>query len=341
MEFYIERFIPKLRIHCKFKGDLIASRGYEIYRSKDLGKNWEFLNALPINRYKNLISRHLFARRLLRTNISIIKVIDNNNVLIGCDRELFLSDLNFSTFHSMNIPIRSFQFLRNSICISPKYVYYGEYFPNLFGDNVLIYRSENGVYWNAVYSFEKNAIRHIHLIQYDKFSNRIWFSSGDKDKECILGNCNYDFSDIKIIGKGELKWRCLDLFFSNRNVYWGTDNPSGKNYLISYNRYSKQIRKLSEFPGPIYHLIKFEQGFLIITQTERGKGELSHNSHLWFSRNLGDEWIECLSYKKDWLPNIFGFGFLHFGAACKDKVFLSGSGLNGVDDKSLVLKFEN
>jgi hypothetical protein len=339
MKLNIEKIIPNLRIHTIIDESLIASYGYKIYSSKDYGKTWIFCNKLPVRYYKQFISKNRMISRLLRMGISQIKQILGDKLLICCIGNIFLSDLSFSYFTKVDIPIRFFQLLDHSICVTPEYIYYGEYFPNLKRKEVNIFRSKNGLDWEIVYSFPEKSIKHIHVLQYDTFLNKIWFSTGDADNECILGFADLNFSNLTIIGKGDQKWRTLEFVFSEDNVIWGMDAPLVQSKLISYNRKSKTVEEIYDFNGPIYNIKKLDKGFIVGTATEGGKGEKYNKAYLCYSSNLLD-WSECISYEKDVFPNIFGFGRLLLCDGMKENIFFSGSSLKEIDNKLVLCKIE-
>ena len=134
----VERTIPNLRIHMLINGFLVASCGCRLYKSGDNEKTWQVCNKLPRQYYKRYLSKNRVISRLLRIGISQVKQISKDKLLICCDANLFLSDLSLSHFERVSIPSRFFQLLDNSICVTPKYIYYGEYFPNFRGKGVNI-----------------------------------------------------------------------------------------------------------------------------------------------------------------------------------------------------------
>lgn len=339
MRLIIEKIIPNLRIHTIISGSLVASCGYKIYKSEDGGETWKFCNKLPVQCYKQFLSKNRMVSRLSRMGISQIKQIFEDKLLICCDRNMFLSDLSFSYFKRVNIPIRFFQLLDRSICVTPEYIYYGEYFPNFRRKEVNIFRSKDGLDWEIIHSFPESSIRHVHLVQYDLFSNKIWFSTGDDDHECILGFTDLDFSNMTIIGRNNQKWRTLELVFSEDCVFWATETPLDQSVLLSYNRKSKNVEKIFDFDGPIYNLKKLDKGFILATAAEGLKGEWDNRAHLWYSCNLYD-WIDCISYEKDIFPRPFGFGRLLLCDNMKEKILFSGLGLKEIDNKLLVCKIE-
>lgn len=339
MRLSIERIISNFRFHIIFNNIIIASKGYKIYISKDLGETWEFRNELPVRLNKRLCSNARIIARLLRNGITKIAKIGGNRLLICCDREMYLSDLDFNSFERINVPTRFFQLLDNNICITKKYVYYGEYFPNNARYKVNIYLTIDGVEWEKIYSFPRKSIRHIHLLQYDPFSDRIWFSTGDLGAECMLGNANHDFSNVEIIGANDQKWRCTEIIFNRENLLWGTEDPSGTNWILSLDRANLNLYKIQEVFGVVYNIIKLGSKYMLITANERG--EWDKRSHIWCASDSTNGWRDCMSFEKDRYPCIFGFGRLFFGFSLNDRIFLTGQALKGFDNSAIVLRLQD
>jgi hypothetical protein len=340
MDITRETVSPHLRIHTIIDGTLISSRGYSIIKSKDFGKSWLLSSALPVSTLNLFLSKSRIISRALRLGIHQIKQIHNGKILIACDNGFFLSDPSLSSFKRINLNSHSFQLLDNNICVTPKFTYIGEYIFNFKKNKVNIFRTENGENWDIVYSFPKNSIKHIHLLQFDPFSQKIWFSTGDKDSECLLGYANDDFSEVEVVGSNHQDWRCLELLFTPEKMYWGTDNPDGQNGLISFDRHSHSIRRIAQFNGPIYNLKCFSAGYIIVTATEGGVGEWDNRAHVWYSADIEKlPWKECISYEKDWMPFIFGFGRLLCGATFNNSISFCGLALKKLDGISIILSF--
>ena len=82
-------------------------------------------------------------------------------------------------------------------------IYFGEYFSNIDKKPVNIYKSnDNGISWSIAYTFKANEINHIHGIFIDKYSDKVWFVTGDRDQECIIGFTRNGFKSIKIVFRG-------------------------------------------------------------------------------------------------------------------------------------------
>jgi len=337
MKFKVEKVVPNLRLHTIINESLVASYGYRIYKSNDNGKTWEYCNRLPVQYYKQFLSKNRLVCRLLRLGISQIRQIFEDKLLICCDKGMFLSDRSFSRFQRTDVPSRFFQLLDNSLCVTPECVYYGEYIPNSKRGEVNIFRTGNGVHWETIYSFPSRKIKHIHTLQFDPFSNKIWFSTGDANVECMLGFADLDFSSLTIIGKNSQKWRCLEFLFTEESVYWGTDTPLTQNELLSYSREDETVAKVADFNGPIYNLRSIgSAGYTIVTAVEGGRGECDNKAHLWHSTNLHD-WEDCISFEKDSLPNLFGYGRLSLAENMREQMILTGSALKGANNGLLFL----
>ncbi len=335
MELKIDNRIPGLRAHTIIDRRIIASKNYSIYEFNLEDNELRFRNTLPVNQIKKFLSNSNLASKIFRLGISQIKKYQDK-VLIGSNSGLYISNPAFSSFVHLDVPLRSFQLLDHNLCITPKYVYYGEYLPNLRRDQVDIFRSEDGFKWEKIHSFPSGAIKHIHALQLDPCSDRIWFSTGDKDEECIIGNANYDFSNINILGQGSQKWRTLEFLFKEKSVYWGMDSPSEESHLIKYDRRSGQISKIRMFDGPIYNLRRISADkYIIGTANENGIIELDNRAHLWFSPDL-EEWYDVVSFEKNFLPYVFGFARLIFPCNLNNTIAFSLENVKDLDNSLIV-----
>jgi len=335
----ITKIVKGFHIHGYIGGKLWASHGYSIYTYEESSDEWHLLGKIPENFVKAAVSKIRFLQRLIRSGIHKIIELQNGTILIICDKNFFVSDFVLSFFEISNITIRSFQVLDHSVFSYQGVIHYGEYYPNFSRDAINIYCSRDGIKWETNFSFPSNSIKHVHLIQYDSYSKRFWFSTGDDDNECLLANANIDFSNVEIVGHGSQTWRCLELLFDSRNVYWGTDNPNEDNWLVSFDRLTKKITRLAKFGGPIYNLKKIDKGYIIITATEGGQGEWDNCAHIWHSYSLEEpHWSECASFKKDWMPSIFGFGRAIFCMARDNLICVYCVGLANVDNSSVFIE---
>lgn len=336
MQIKIDRQIPCLRIHCVFNNRIIASNGYNIYSSQDLGISWRFDVELPIRKFNNILYSCRLLSRLLRKGISKIVNINDERLLIFCEGKIYLSNSSISSIERVSLDTCFYQILDNNICVIDRYIYYGEYFPNYQKRHVNIFRTKDCYNWEKIYSFPPGRVRHIHLLQFDPYLKRLWFSTGDLGKECTLGLTDLDFSDLEYVGGNNQIWRTLELVFSHEKVFWGMEDPSGINWIVSLDRNSNILRKIIKVGGPIYNFKKIgHEEYILLSANERG--EWDRRAHLWHLNSLCNGVLnDELSYEKDQLPSAFGFGRFIFGTIYKNRLFLYCIGLKNVDDKTLV-----
>ncbi len=158
-------------------------------------------------------------------------------------------------------------------------VYLGEYFRNTDRISVFIYVSEdNGKTWEVAYEFKPGVIRHIHALQKDPYTGKLWFCSGDYDNESMIGWSGDGFRIINIIGKGSQSWRTAQLVFTEEAVYWGGD--TGSIDLAGIYRWDKatmQLSRIREIDGAILYGTRLSGG-LILFSTDR-EGFPNENDH--------------------------------------------------------------
>jgi hypothetical protein len=330
-----------MRVHCFHNNTLIASRGYNIFTSEDLGESWLDRGRPPVDRYKRLLCKSRLVSRCIRAGVQKVLIRANGQSLVCCDNSIFVSDTRFSRYERSNLDTTFFQVLDNSIALAGKYVFFGDYTPNSRRNEVRIFRSEDGINWDMVHTFNKGQVRHVHLLQYDPYTKRIWFSTGDLDHECMIGNADLDFLDIDIIGGGNQSWRTLELHFSQDNIYFGTDNPDGENWIFGLRRQNNEKVPMTKMPGPVYNLREIKGGYIAVTAAESGKGKWDNCAHVYYTSNLNSsDWSDILRLEKDSYPFIAGFGRIHLGASYGSKLMLYGAALKGADDRSIVVRFD-
>ena len=158
--------------------DLIISRGYLI-KDKQNKYNVNDKYALP--------SRFALTRRFFRAEITGLYALANGNRIAVAKKGLFLQKKGTKTFEKcFSIPRGSKPL---NLCFAPSgNIYFGEYFQNMEKQAVNIYCSkDNAQTWNIAYTFEAGNINHIHGLFFDKYTDRIWVATGDRENECIIG----------------------------------------------------------------------------------------------------------------------------------------------------------
>src|SRR5258706_2700143 len=122
-------------------------------------------------------------------------------------------------------------------------VFWGEYFDNLGRDAVYGYGSDDrGASWKGVYSFEKNAIRHVHNIVYDHWENCFWVLTGDVGPECRILRASLDWSRVETVISGNQQARAVAAVPKEDGLYFASDTPLEQNYIYKLDRQQNLAR---------------------------------------------------------------------------------------------------
>lgn len=324
-------------IHHADEDVLVISKGNRV---SILGSQNEIKIKVPISFYLIPLLRLRLIRRLLRLDKMNVILIDKKimKLLIiyrgivycssnGCKPKEILK-----LEHGRNV-------LHNSIAILPSgHAIFGEYYGNDKQQPVNIYRINlQTLNWDIPFIFSEGEIRHVHSCLWDKFTEKIWIFTGDRDEESRVYASEPDFKSMELIGSGSQKWRAVSAFFKKDFVYWVMDSPDETSYLVRYERISKKIVTLRSFPGPAYYSINFhDNGYLIGTTHEPGKSVQGKSAHIYFSKDL-ENWTEIAKFQHDGLSmkylkyGIIGFAF---GKQFKNEFYFFCEAIQGMDGKS-------
>ena len=152
-------------------------------------------------------------------------------------------------------------------------IFFGEYFRNpQRTEDVHVYKSlDNGESWKIARVFETGSIRHVHGIQQDPFTGRLWLCAGDDDHESIIGWSENEFKDIHLLGSGSQIWRTTQLVFTREAIYWGTDTGSEELAgIYRWDRASKEVSRIHSSNGAILFGTQLAGGTLVFTTDREG-----------------------------------------------------------------------
>jgi len=151
-------------------------------------------------------------------------------------------------------------------------VFFGEYFRNTERGPVKIFRSyNNGQDWDIALEFAPGIIRHVHALQSDPYTGRLWICTGDKDNESFIGWSDDDFKSIARIGEGNQIWRSCQLVFTEDAVYWGTDTGSIELAgIYRWDRKIKETKQLITSAGAILYGTKLLGGTIVFSTDREG-----------------------------------------------------------------------
>lgn len=310
----------------------IFANGYWFYGGvgkKFIGKAqggvYSFLSILPLT------------RRFFRAEITGLYTLRNCNRVAIAKKGIFIQQKEGESFE------KCFSMPRGSkplnLCFVPSgNIYFGEYFQNMDKDAVNIYRSrDNAQTWDMAYTFEAGNINHIHGLFFDKYTNRIWVATGDRENECIIGYTEDEFKTFKEVFRGGQEYRTCQLFFYKDFIVFGTDTQYEQNVIKKFDRKTLEITELQRVQGSVIKGGQEGDVAFISTTVEPSKVNTDKYAHLWVTKD-GIHWEEKFKAKKDWLPFIFQFGTFEFpqyyGIDKLERLYFSGRALKGLDGKS-------
>ena len=277
-------------------------------------------------------------RRLIRAEVTELFPLSEGGEILVAKKGVYRRDpVGHDFVKSFNIPRGSKPL---NICITPTgNLYFGEYFQNLEKQTVYIYGSvDNGLSWHIVYKFPEGSINHIHGLFFDKYTNRIWIATGDRDNECIIGYTEDEFETFTEVFRGGQEYRTCKLFFYKDFIVFGTDTQYQQNVIKKFDRKTLEISELQKVQGSVIKGGQVGDVAFISTTVEPSDVNTDKWAHLWVTKD-GLHWEEIYKAKKDWLPaTLFQFGTFEFpqyyGIEKLERLYFSGRALKGLDGKT-------
>ena len=318
--------------------DIITSIGNRFFARLD-GREYRF--SVPTPKTLLPVLRFRLSRRALRLDMANVVVNhDHSGLVILYQAVLYFFDLAEYSIRPVGRMRHCRNTLYNSIAVTAKGIYLGEYGANPDRSAVPIWCSrDGGRSWQVVHEFPKGSIKHVHGIYVDPYSDLLWISTGDFEKECFLHCVDEEFNDLQTFGDGTQQWRPVSLLFEQNKILWGMDSQVETSYLQEFDRKTGTLTRHMQFPGPVWYSKQFIDGSAILqTTVEIGPGVKSNHAYLFGSRN-NREWNELIRFKKDsWPMRFFKFGVLSFadGPQTRDDFVFFGEGLTGMDGKAVI-----
>ena len=321
--------IIKGKILCLYDSCQLISKGYCL---KDEQGYYKIVDS----KYA-FFSRYALTRRFFRAEITGLYTLANGDRIAVAKKGLFLQWKGYKTFEKcFSIPRGSKPL---NLCFAPSgNIYFGEYFQNMEKQAVNIYCSkDNAQTWNIAYTFEAGNINHIHGLFFDKYTDRIWVATGDRENECIIGYTEDEFKTFKEVFRGGQEYRTCQLFFYNDFIVFGTDTQYEQNVIKKFDRETLEITELQKVQGSVIKGGQVGDVAFISTTVEPSKVNKDKYAHLWVTKD-GLHWEERYKAKKDCWPSIFQFGTFEFpqyyGIDKLERLYFSGRALKGLDGKS-------
>jgi len=333
LKLQVTAVVKNLQVHSETKdGVLWASRKLRLYVSRDDGKTWCSRGTLGRPGAK-AVGKISLVNRLLRLGIHQIVPAGDHGLVAIADRAIYFSRDDGASFQCTHRLRHGRRPLRQGVSVTPDGgMFYGEYWANREREAVRIYRSpDGGVTWGTAFEFGAGEIRHIHAVQYDRFTGAMWVATGDSDLESRIGFSVDGGRTFHFIGGGSQIWRAVSLAFTEDSVIWGTDNPDGLNHIMRWKRSDGCLDWIEPVLGPVYYSRQLGSYILFSTACETRKDEDDAFARVYCVKDqLGvHEWK---AFRKDrWHPTLFGYGVIEFSTASDDSgcCWMTAKGVKG------------
>lgn len=281
-------------------------------------------------------------KRLLRTNAKeVIYDESAGRIIIIRDGSVYLiQELSYILVGTIDGDAPLF----NSHCIHNGIIFFGQYDQNKTRRASKIYKIDEQNNLSVAYTFSPGQIRHVHAITLDVYiKNRIWITTGDNNGECMLMYTDDNFENIFNLGDKSQDYRIVNLGFSKENLFYGTDNLLSSNHLYQQNRSDGRRTKVLSIKQTAWFLKQDRKGNVVLATTvEDGKGCQVNYSSVYYSRDLGWNWVELIRITKDSYPMpLFKWGSVCFsnGAVDLNDLFINAESLKYLSGKSFNLGY--
>jgi hypothetical protein len=322
---------------------IIGAKGYNLYKY-DIKTSQQIYFAKVCDKKYSFLSKFFLTRRFFRAEITNLYHLKNGSDILIAKKGIFKREKMSDKF------IKCFSIPRGSrpmnLCITPNGdIFFGEYFSNFEKKVVNIYSShDNGKTWNIVYTFKAGNINHIHGLFYDNFTNNIWVVTGDRENECIIGYTDNSFKSFNEVFRGGQDYRTCNLIFYEDKIIYVTDSQYIQNEIKCFDRNTLQIKYLYKIQGSGIYAGQNGDIVYVSSTIEPSKVNNDKYSHLYISKNCGENWQEIVKYKKDiWNKTLFQFGsiqFPRFETKNNKMIIFSGRALKKLDENTIIINNE-
>jgi len=307
-----------IEYHLKMKGivryvsdcEVVFTRGPHIWISDDCGNSIRKLPILPTSVSSKFLNSFRLVRRLLRSDVSNIKVLSSTSKVVMAHDNIYRYDADNEWMYCSSIVGHRPLFLMRT---PTDHLFYGEYRANAERSPVSVWCSaDSGETWRPAWTFDN--VRHIHGVFYDSYTESIWVTTGDDNEECGLWITRDNFANLDLVVGGTQQQRAIQLLFTKRYVYFGTDSPLEINQICRLDRKTNKIEILQSVSGSVFYGCKVNDNLFFSTAVEPSVVNKSRYACLWGSPD-GYKWKCLTKYRKDiWPMKLFQYGQIIFPA---------------------------
>lgn len=290
------------------------ARGGKLLTSEDGGRSWHKRAVLGAGGARHVLCFQRLGRRLGRAGFHHLGLAGKDSGVAIANRHVF-SLIPGEYKLTGGEPVAGSRPLK--LCVGKDAVYYGEYRGNPERSPVHVWAADaKEMIWRPVWRFEN--VRHVHGVFFDPYTGAYWVTTGDEDNESAIWMSPDGFKSLEKIVGGSQRFRAIQLLFTNKYVYFGSDAPHEKNYIYRMDREGRSVEKLAEVGGSVFHGCKVGDKLFFSTAVEPSRVNSSRYAEVWGSAD-GINWRVVQRFKKDiWPMKYFQYGQVLFPAGPGD-----------------------
>lgn len=290
----------------------VLSRRNVLYTASSPEAPATLAGAIRTPLWQTVGARSRLVQRLLRYMFYNVLKIGDATFLVSFDREIgILEDGVIRTLPGRG---RASRVLRGACAqAADGAIYFGEYLDNSRREPVSIFRySPGNPRIEEAYRFSAGAVRHVHGVYRDPFTNDLWCVTGDRNAECQILRSPDHFVTLEVIGGGDETWRCVSLLFTRNAVYYATDAEFRQNHIYRLDRSTNRRDQLAAIEGPCYYTHSAGEELYFAVTAELCPSQVGDEAVLWrLHEDTGS--ARVARFRKDRLSvRYFMPGTLHF-----------------------------
>ena len=198
-------------------------------------------------------------------------------------------------------------------------VYFGEYLNNHSCPIRVIKVCPETATASICWEFSRDEIKHIHAIQYDRYRNRLWITTGDADQESAFYYTDDEFTTVHRFAGGDQSWRAISLLFYPDCIEWGMD--AGKdapadaiNHIYRYYFDTQAREQVATIGNPAYFTTPCADGSAILATTfEPGRQQDTPEQAALWRRSPKGDWqpLLALDYQDSQMATVGRYGMIY------------------------------
>lgn len=325
----------------------------------------EYIAALPIAKWKRVLSRFRVFERLLRIEAKTAAYLDEESIVVSCGGVWNVNLKNgktvkeFTYRNGMSSPTRMSRI--EGIDGFDDCIAYGEYIlnPQRNKPAAVFTRKLDSADWEMAYEFPAGAVRHIHSVVPSAENKCVYILTGDLDNESGIWVAKDNFKTVYPLVHGLQKYRTVALVEGDKGFLYATDTALEQNYIYFMSQSENDewdSEAVTDIDGSCISASCAGENALFSTTVEADESIRGWRSWINMKKGAGikSDYAQLISvdkntlefkkitqFKKDMLPyKLFQYGhFKIFDAPQKKAVLLYPVAVKKYDGKLLKLGY--